>query len=96
MVCVGSRARRLEVLAPAAAAGRALALRGVRDAGRLAARLRREPAAGAAQVAVLGDGLLATELAAALADHREYTYMAQLPCWADARSPYAIALERIF
>lgn len=65
----GLRARRAEALRAAAAAGRALALRGVRDAARLARELERPDVR---RVAVLGGGFLASELSAALAERREY------------------------
>ncbi|KAF9796923.1 hypothetical protein SFRURICE_016591 [Spodoptera frugiperda] len=65
LLATGVRARRTEALRDAAAAGRALALRGVRDAARLARALE-EP--GVRRVAVLGGGFLACELSAALAE----------------------------
>ncbi|XP_047027714.1 apoptosis-inducing factor 1, mitochondrial-like isoform X1 [Helicoverpa zea] len=65
LVATGVRARRSEALREAAAAGRALALRGVRDAARLAQELERP---GVRRVAVLGGGFLASELSAALAE----------------------------
>lgn len=68
LLATGSEPRRLPALAPAAAAGRALALHTVRDAARVAALLD-DPAT--RTVAIVGGGLLAAELAAALADRRE-------------------------
>lgn len=65
LLATGVRARRTEALRDAAAAGRALALRGVRDAARLARELERPEVA---RVAVLGGGFLASELSAALAE----------------------------
>ncbi|XP_061717462.1 filaggrin-2-like isoform X2 [Cydia pomonella] len=65
LIATGSVAKRLPALAPAAAAGRALALHSVRDVARLARALQ-EP--GATRVVVVGAGLLAAELAAALAE----------------------------
>ncbi|CAH2088430.1 unnamed protein product [Euphydryas editha] len=65
LVATGARARRVPALRAAAAAGRALALRGVRDVARLAAALD-DPAL--RTVAVVGGGFLACELAVALAD----------------------------
>lgn len=65
LVATGLRARRTEALRDAAAAGRALALRGVRDAARLARELERPEVR---RVAVLGGGFLASELSAALAE----------------------------
>lgn len=63
-VCAGVRSARLAALAEARAAGLALALRTAREAARLAGRLERAPAG---EVAVVGGGALACELAAALA-----------------------------
>lgn len=68
LVATGSRARRLDALRPARAAGRALALRGARDAVRLA-RVLDEP--GARHVVLVGGGFLASELSAALAERRK-------------------------
>lgn len=65
LVATGVRARRSAALRGAAAAGRALTLRSVRDAQRLARDLQRKDVT---RVAVLGGGLLAAELSAALAD----------------------------
>ncbi|XP_046970944.1 apoptosis-inducing factor 1, mitochondrial-like [Vanessa cardui] len=65
LIATGVRARRVAGLRAAAAAGRSLALRGVRDVARLAAALD-EPAV--RSVAVVGGGFLASELAVALAD----------------------------
>ncbi|XP_039748325.1 apoptosis-inducing factor 1, mitochondrial-like isoform X2 [Pararge aegeria] len=64
LLATGARPRRLAALAPAREAGRALALRGVRDAARLARALA---APEVRTVAVLGGGHLAAELSAALA-----------------------------
>lgn len=65
LVATGARPRRVAALRAAAAAGRSLALRGVRDAARLAAALEQP---GLRTVAVVGGGFLACELAVALAD----------------------------
>ncbi|XP_075982138.1 apoptosis-inducing factor 1, mitochondrial-like isoform X2 [Anticarsia gemmatalis] len=65
LLATGARPRRTEALRAAAEAGRALTLRGVRDAARLARELRRDDVA---RVAVLGGGFLAAELSAALAE----------------------------
>ncbi|XP_045504589.1 putative apoptosis-inducing factor 1, mitochondrial [Colias croceus] len=65
LLAPGVRARRLPALAPAAAAGRALAVRDLADVARLARALE-EP--GVRTVAVVGAGLLGAELSAALAD----------------------------
>ncbi|XP_047538816.1 apoptosis-inducing factor 1, mitochondrial-like isoform X1 [Vanessa atalanta] len=65
LIATGVRARRVAGLRAAAAAGRSLALRGVRDVARLAAALD-DPAV--RSVAVVGGGFLASELAVALAD----------------------------
>ncbi|KAJ8728477.1 hypothetical protein PYW07_006173 [Mythimna separata] len=65
LLATGVRARRTEALRAAAAAGRALTLRGVRDAARLARELERPDVR---RVAVLGGGFLAAELSAALAE----------------------------
>lgn len=65
LLATGVRARRTEALREAAAAGRALSLRGVRDAARLARELERPEVR---RVAVLGGGFLAAELSAALAE----------------------------
>ncbi|XP_052744573.1 apoptosis-inducing factor 1, mitochondrial-like isoform X2 [Bicyclus anynana] len=64
LLATGARPRRVPALAAAAAAGRSLALRDVRDARRLARAL---DAPGVRTVAVVGGGFLATELSAALA-----------------------------
>lgn len=69
LVATGLRARRTGLLRAAADAGRALALRGVRDAARLARELRRD---GAERLLVLGGGFLAAELSAALAERGTY------------------------
>ncbi|KAI8440764.1 hypothetical protein MSG28_009094 [Choristoneura fumiferana] len=70
LLATGSVPSRLPALAPAAAAGRALTLHTVRDAGRVAALLD-DPAT--QTVAIVGAGLLAAELAAALADRLQGT-----------------------
>lgn len=68
LVATGARPRRLPALAVAAAQGRALALRSLRDAAALARALERPHVR---TVAVLGGGFLASELSAALAERRE-------------------------
>ncbi|XP_072945488.1 apoptosis-inducing factor 1, mitochondrial-like [Epargyreus clarus] len=65
LIATGVQPRRVGALRAAAGAGRALALRGVRDAARLAAALDR---ADTRRVLVVGGGFLACELSAALAD----------------------------
>ncbi|XP_050355772.1 apoptosis-inducing factor 1, mitochondrial-like isoform X2 [Nymphalis io] len=65
LIATGLRARRVAGLRAAAAAGRSLALRGVRDVARLAAALD-EPSV--RSVLVVGGGFLASELAVALAE----------------------------
>ncbi|XP_053616457.1 apoptosis-inducing factor 1, mitochondrial-like isoform X2 [Plodia interpunctella] len=70
LVATGVRARRVAALRPAAAAGRALALRDIRDAQKLAAALD-DPAV--SRIAIVGGGFLATELSAALADRLQGT-----------------------
>ncbi|KAJ2945322.1 hypothetical protein O0L34_g9410 [Tuta absoluta] len=65
LVATGVRARRVPALREAASKGRSFALRGLKDAARLATALD-DPKVNT--VAVVGGGFLATELSAALAD----------------------------
>ncbi|KAJ8721136.1 hypothetical protein PYW08_006601 [Mythimna loreyi] len=88
LLATGVRARRTEALRAAAEAGRALTLRGVRDAARLARELERPDVQ---RVAVLGGGFLAAELSAALAERLQPSGRSVLQLFREA-APLAAVL----